>query len=208
MTTSTDGTLGPDFEEPEVVVVDLEDRELGTERKTAAHRSPGVLHRAVSVFVFDGDRRLLLQRRAGSKYHFAGLWSNTCCTHPEPGESPVEAGERRLAEELGFTCRLESVGSFVYRAEDDGSGLVEHEFDHVLRGTYDGEVAPEPAEVDDVRSVTVDDLQREMLERPAEFTPWLTAALGVLLDARVHDPGTVGVAAAPAEASSITGERA
>ena len=142
----------------------------------AHHR--GLRHKAVSVFVMHGGA-LLLQRRALGKYHTPGLWANTCCTHPEPGEGVVAAGARRLDEELGFTCDLVDVGTFTYTATDPSSGLVERELDHVLVGRSDGPVDPDPAEVSETRWISVDDLRTEMAEHPDTFTPWLAEALEV-----------------------------
>ena len=96
---------------------------------------PGLLHRAVSVVIFDGDNRTLLQRRAPGTYHFANRWSNTCCTHPRSGEDPLAAARRRLTEEMGMTLELTEVGIFLYRAEDPVSGLVKNEYDHVFVST-------------------------------------------------------------------------
>src|SRR5689334_7965348 len=110
-----------------VVLVDERDREVGTMPKLAAH-AEGALHRAFSVFVLNAAGELLLQRRAAAKYHCGGLWTNSCCGHPRPGEPVADAARRRLREEMGFDCELASVGSFVYRAEV-GGGLVEHEYD-------------------------------------------------------------------------------
>src|SRR5689334_1861243 len=108
-----------------VIIVDPLDNEIGASEKLAAHRE-GKLHRAFSVFVFHDDA-LLLQRRADSKYHSPGLWTNTCCSHPRPGEGLTVAAHRRLSEEMGFDCDLEPAFSFVYRAQFP-NGLVEHEF--------------------------------------------------------------------------------
>ncbi|MBX3314796.1 MAG: isopentenyl-diphosphate Delta-isomerase [Actinobacteria bacterium] len=165
--------------EPTVVLVDSTDHQIGTLAKIDAHKAPGRLHRALSTFVVDRDGRLLLQRRASTKYHFAERWSNTCCTHPEPGEGVVAAGARRLDEELGFTCDLVDVGTFTYTATDPSSGLVERELDHVLVGRSDGPVDPDPAEVSETRWISVDDLRTEMAEHPDTFTPWLAEALEV-----------------------------
>jgi isopentenyl-diphosphate delta-isomerase len=116
-----------------VVLVDPLDNERGILDKMTAHSGEGQLHRAISVCLFDASARALLQRRATTKYHFAGRWSNACCTHPRPGEAPSAAAERRVVEELGVPIvRLTHCGSFVYRAADPASGLVEWELDHVF----------------------------------------------------------------------------
>jgi isopentenyl-diphosphate delta-isomerase len=165
-----------------VILVDERDRERGTAAKLAVHRS-GQLHRAFSVFVFDAAGRLLLQRRAGAKYHSGGLWTNTCCGHPRPGEDVVSAAERRLKEEMGFGAPLKQVGAFTYRA-DVGSGLVEHELDHVLVGAFDGEPAPAPGEVDAWRWLAPQSVLAACAAHPARYTPWLAEALGVALRGR------------------------
>lgn len=165
--------------QPDVVLVDEDDAVLGSMGKVDAHLPPGRLHRAISAVVFDAEGRLILQRRASSKYHFADRWSNTCCTHPLPGEDPVTSGERRLLEELGFTCRLEPAGRFRYRAEDEGSGLVEHEVDHVLVGVHDGPIDANPAEVSETRHLTLDEAFAELDRSPDAYTPWLRSVLEI-----------------------------
>jgi isopentenyl-diphosphate delta-isomerase len=164
----------------EVVLVDEQDAPIGTADKQEAHRS-GALHRAFSVFVFDGAGRLLLQRRAADKYHSGGLWANTCCSHPRPGEDVADAAHRRLREEMGFDCELSPAGSFVYRASL-GNGLTEHEFDHLLVGRFDGEPRPDPAEVGAWRVVRVPELRRDMAARPDRYAAWLSPALARLAE--------------------------
>lgn len=166
-----------------VVLLDPEGTEVGTMEKLAAHEGAGHLHRAFSVFLRDGDGRMLLHRRASSKHHFRDLWTNACCSHPRPGEAVTDAGARRVREELGITVdpgSLSEVGWFVYRAEDDGSGLVEHEWDHVLLGRFDGEPDPDPSEVGDWRWVTDDEVDAELAQDASRFTPWFPLALEVL----------------------------
>jgi isopentenyl-diphosphate delta-isomerase len=158
-----------------VVLVDDQDRDLGTEEKMAAHRS-GRLHRAFSVFVTDAEGRLLLQRRAATKYHSAGLWSNTCCGHPRPDEGVLAAAHRRLNEEMGFDCPLQERYSFVYRTEL-GGGLTEHELDHVVSGTFSGNPRPDPREVAEWRAVPVDDLFEDLARDPKRYSAWLRSAL-------------------------------
>jgi isopentenyl-diphosphate delta-isomerase len=153
-----------------VTLVNPDDREIGTEEKLSAHRR-GLLHRAVSAFIFDSAGRHLLQRRAPGKYHSAGLWSNACCGHPRPGESSAEAVARRLAEEMGVRSPLAPRLRFTYRAELDG-GLVEHEVDHVFTGTFDGTPDPDPAEVSEWRWIAPDALAAEMALAPGTFTAW------------------------------------
>jgi isopentenyl-diphosphate delta-isomerase len=163
-----------------VILVDNRDAPIGTAEKLAAHRA-GRLHRAFSVFVLSPRGEVLLQRRAQGKYHSGGLWSNTCCSHPRPGESTVEAARRRLREEMGFDCDLETACSFVYRAEV-GGGLVEHEYDHIFLGHWDGTPTPDPAEVEEWRWVPADELRRELRTRPGRFTYWFRVAMRELED--------------------------
>lgn len=165
--------------EEQVILVDEADREIGTAEKLAVHRD-GRLHRAFSVFVLDQGGRLLLQRRAPGKYHSADLWSNTCCGHPRPGEGALDAARRRLREEMGFECPLEPAGAFIYRAKL-ANGLVEHEYDRVFAGAFDGEPAPDPAEVSEWRWAAVDEILRALRRGRARYTVWLKPALDTLL---------------------------
>jgi isopentenyl-diphosphate delta-isomerase type 1 len=158
-----------------LVRVDEHDQEIGVVEKMSAHRE-GVLHRAFSVFVFDRSGRLLLQRRALDKYHSGGLWSNTCCSHPGPGERPIDAAHRRLEEEMGFDCPLTGGYAFTYRV-DVGNGLVEHEFDHVFVGQFDGEPRPDRAEVNDWAWKPLDEVRADIAARPSVYTVWFTIAL-------------------------------
>ena len=163
--------------EEQVILVDADDRELGAMDKMAAHERGGVRHRAFSVFVFDGQGRWLLQRRAEGKYHFPGLWTNACCSHPRPGEDTAEAAHRRLREELGFDCPLVERFRFEYRATSAAEGLTEHELDHVFTGVHEGEIRLDPGEVAAVRWIERTALEQELRERPETFTPWFKLAL-------------------------------
>jgi len=154
-----------------VILVDADDHPLGTMEKMRAH-AEGRLHRAFSVFVFDRAGRLLMQRRAASKYHSAGLWSNTCCGHPRPGEPVDLAADRRLFEEMGFRSQLREIFSFVYRVELDRQ-MVEHEVDHVLVAESDGSPSPNPAEVDDWKWIDLPRLRDDIARQPEAFTSWL-----------------------------------
>ncbi len=153
-----------------VVLVDEQDKEVGTMEKLEAHRE-GRLHRAISVFVFNNKRELLLQRRASGKYHSPGLWTNTCCTHPRPGESPRDAAQRRLEEEMQLTCKLHRKFSFIYKAALD-NGLTEHEFDYVFVGHTDAKPKPDADEVGEWRYMNVDELDKALKANPAQFTEW------------------------------------
>lgn len=168
-------------EQEQVVLVDERDVEVGVAPKLAAHTDPR-LHRAFSVFVFDPQGRMLLQRRADGKYHSAGLWSNTACGHPRPGEPTAQAAARRLGEEMGFLCPLEHRTMMLYRA-DVGAGLVEHELDHIFVGTFQGDPAPHPDEVSEWRWASPADLHADVAAAPERYTPWFRLALEKLFPA-------------------------
>jgi isopentenyl-diphosphate delta-isomerase len=164
----------------QVVLVDELDREVGVMEKLEAHHK-ALLHRAFSIFIFDGQGRMLLQKRAVSKYHSGGLWTNACCSHPGPGEAVLAAGERRLREELGFSTPLVKVFDFIYRTKFE-NGLTEYEFDHVLTGTYDGVVVPDREEVEEVKWVLLEELKAELFATPDAYTEWFKIALQAFLD--------------------------
>jgi isopentenyl-diphosphate delta-isomerase len=156
--------------EEQVVLVDENDAAVGTLEKQRAHVE-GRLHRALSVFVLNSRGEMLLQRRARGKYHSGGLWTNTCCSHPRPGEAVGQAARRRLREEMGIDTELTPLFEFTYRAQV-GPRLVEHEYDHVFAGLYDGEPLPSADEVDGWRWVPVADVAAQVREDPDAFTPW------------------------------------
>ena len=143
-----------------VILVNERDEPIGEMEKMEAHEK-GVLHRAFSVFIFNDNNELLLQKRASSKYHSGGLWSNSCCSHPRTGETIVEAGTRRLIEEMGFIVPLESVFSFIYKAELDNH-LTEHELDHVLIGRYNEAPKFNADEVEDWKYIDLDALANDI----------------------------------------------
>ena len=161
----------------DLILVDLDDRETGSAGKTETHRR-GLLHRAFSVFLFDGDR-VLVQKRADGKYHSGGLWANTCCSHPRSGESLSEAAARRLEQECGIEgVSLREAGRFVYRASFR-NGLTEYEYDHVLVGEYAGPFSPDPEEAAALRYVPLPELKRDMLAAPERYAVWFFTALGI-----------------------------
>src|ERR1700752_3630137 len=153
-----------------VVLVDEQDKELGTMEKLQAHRE-GKLHRAISVFIFNSEKKLLLQKRAAGKYHSAGLWTNTCCSHPKPNENTEHAATRRLREEMGMNCKLNHVFSFTYFAVFDNN-LSEHEFDHVFFGDSDAVPKPNPEEISDWRYVGMEEIESQLKQNPEQFTAW------------------------------------
>jgi isopentenyl-diphosphate delta-isomerase len=155
----------------DVVLVNSADQEIGTCEKLEAHVK-GLLHRAFSVFIFNDHGQLLLQRRAFGKYHSEGLWTNTCCSHQAPGESNIEAGQRRLLEEMGMHCELEESFSFEYRAELENA-LTEHELDHVLIGYANTDPSLNLEEAIDFKWIGLSELQRSIDTHPASFTAWL-----------------------------------
>lgn len=165
--------------EEQVILVDDWDIQIGFMGKMRVHRE-GLLHRAFSVFLFNDDGEMLLQKRSLGKYHSPGLWTNTCCSHPRPGESNEFAARRRLKEEMGISCDLIEAYSFVYKA-DVGNGLTEHEFDHVFTGITNALPSPDPNEVMAYRYLEIDHLLAEVSETPAAFTPWFKITLGSLL---------------------------
>ncbi len=158
----------------EVILVDTNDCQTGTMEKMEAHEK-GLLHRAFSVFILNNSGRILLQRRASGKYHSPGLWTNTCCSHPRPGE-PVEiAAVRRLQEEMGIKCSLKKLFTFIYRAEFD-NGLTEHELDHVFAGISDSIPVLNTEEADDYEYVDPDYLSKDIEKFPGKYTIWFRIA--------------------------------
>ena len=153
-----------------VILVDENDQEIGTMEKQEAHEK-GLLHRAFSVFVFNENKKLLLQQRALTKYHSAGLWTNTCCSHPRIGETIEQAAHRRLMEEMGFDCELSTKTSFIYKAAFE-NGLTEHEFDHVLVGSFNGEINFNPTEVKKFKWINLEELQIDLLQNNQNYTAW------------------------------------
>lgn len=158
----------------EVILVNEQDEPIGTMEKIEAHRQ-ALLHRAFSVFIFNSRGEMLLQQRALCKYHSAGLWTNACCSHPAPGESTADAAARRLREELGFTTELHKIFDFTYRTEFD-NGLIEHEFDHVFTGIYEGEIRPDHEEVKDYRYSGLPAISRSLQSHPEQYTSWFRIA--------------------------------
>lgn len=157
-----------------VILVDKKDSPTGIMEKMEVHRK-GLLHRAFSIFIFNLKGELLLQRRALEKYHSPGLWTNTCCSHPRPGEDIEEAAHRRLKEEMGFDCQLNKSFSFIYRTDFE-NGLTEHEYDHVFRGTYDGEIELNPEEVCDYKFMDLPSIKLDLSRNGKAYSSWFKIA--------------------------------
>lgn len=158
----------------EVILVDELDNEIGVMEKQEAHLSPN-LHRAFSVFIFNTKGEMLLQQRADEKYHSSGLWTNTCCSHPAPGEDIVESAKKRLNEEMGFTTEINEVFSFIYQAGLD-NGLTEYEYDHVFIGEYNSVVNPDAAEVKAYNYKSLDEIELDITQNPGLYTEWFKIA--------------------------------
>jgi isopentenyl-diphosphate delta-isomerase len=158
------------MKEEHVILVDENDNVLGLMPKMEAHEK-AVLHRAFSVFVFNDKHELMLQQRAFHKYHSPGLWTNTCCSHQRRGEGNIEAGKRRLMEEMGFETDLEEKTSFIYRATFD-NGLTEHELDHILVGNYNETPNINPDEVADWKWISLEDVKDDLVKHPESYTAW------------------------------------
>ncbi|MCK5637893.1 MAG: isopentenyl-diphosphate Delta-isomerase [Flavobacteriaceae bacterium] len=156
--------------EEQVILVNENDEQLGLMPKMEAHEKAR-LHRAFSVFVFNDNGELLLQQRAADKYHSPTLWTNTCCSHQRDGESNIEAGKRRLQEEMGFVCDLKEVFWFVYKAPFD-NGLTEHELDHVMVGYFNGYPEINKDEVESYKWMTLEDVKTDIKNHPEYYTEW------------------------------------
>lgn len=161
--------------EPQVILVDENDNPTGSGEKMRVHRE-GLLHRAFSIFVFNGRGEMLLQKRSKDKYHSGGLWSNTCCSHPGPDDALEHVIHNRLQEEMGFDCELKKIFSFTYKTMLDHE-LFEHEIDHVFVGTFDGNPCPNPEEVEEWKWTVIKDLLNDIAMNPDSYTFWFREAL-------------------------------
>lgn len=161
-----------------VILVDKNDLELGTIDKMEAHVK-GMLHRAFSVFLFNSKKEMLIHQRAAAKYHGGGLWTNACCSHPQPGEATKAGAIERLYFEMGIKCDLQKAFSFIYHAPVENN-LIEHEYDHVYMGFTDDEPAPHPDEVQDYRWISTADLKQEIALQPEKFTFWFKKAFSMI----------------------------
>ncbi len=159
-----------------VILVDDNDNQIGVEEKIAAHQNGGKRHRAFSILIFNDKNELMLQQRALSKYHCGGLWTNTCCSHPRPGEETEAAAHRRLQEEMGFDCELREKFSFNYTAPLDHD-LTENEHDHVFVGNYNLEPKINKEEAESWKWISMIELNKDVLENPDKYTFWFKVIL-------------------------------
>lgn len=156
------------------MLVDESDNQIGEMEKMEVHQK-GLLHRAFSVFILNSKTEMLLQQRADTKYHSAGLWTNACCSHPGTGENVLTAALKRLKEEMGFVTNIEHAFSFMYRAEFD-NGLIEHEFDHVFVGQYESAISPDEKEVKDYCYMSMEAIEAAISSHPQKYTSWFKIA--------------------------------
>ncbi|CAN5172972.1 isopentenyl-diphosphate Delta-isomerase [soil metagenome] len=158
------------MKEENVILVNENDEQIGVMPKMEAHQK-AMLHRAFSVFIFNDNDELMLQQRAHTKYHSPGLWTNTCCSHQREGETNIEAGKRRLMEEMGFSTELRDTVSFIYKAPFD-NGLTEHEYDHILVGKFNEEPILNPGEAADYKWLSLEEVKKDMVINPDLYTAW------------------------------------
>lgn len=156
--------------EDAVILVDEHDNELGTMPKLEAHIT-GTLHRAFSLFIFNSEQQLLIQQRAISKYHSGGLWANTCCSHPRPNEPLLNAIHRRLDEEFGMRCDMQSIGNVLYN-EQVTDNLIEHEYDHLFLGFSDDTPQYNPDEIMNYRWISLEKLYQDIKNNPQNYSVW------------------------------------
>lgn len=152
-----------------IIRVDENDKKIGEIEKLKAHKE-AVLHRAFSIFILNDEGEMLLQKRADDKYHGGGLWSNACCSHPTEDDNLQKQAERRLMEEMGFRTKIGKIGEAKYNLEV--GNLIEHEYDHLFIGTYNGEIKPNPKEVSDYRWISLENLEKDLKTNPDIYTPW------------------------------------
>jgi len=159
----------------EVILVNFQDQVIGKMEKLEAHQK-GLLHRAFSVFVFNSNKELLLQKRALGKYHSEGLWTNTCCSHPSPGETIENAAKRRLQEEMGYSCQLNTTFSFIYDVQLDNE-LIEHELDHVVIGISNVDPILNSEEASDFKWMCLKEIKEDIKSNSENYTSWFKIIL-------------------------------
>lgn len=154
----------------EVVLVDVNDKEIRSETKTNAHKQP-LLHRAFSIFLYNSKKEILIQKRAANKYHSPNLWANACCSHPKKGENITDSAKERLKDEIGVNTEIKELFSFIYlnKFNDD---LYEYEYDHVFLGKYDGNVTLNEEEASETKWTTIEDLEKDLTENPLKYASW------------------------------------
>lgn len=160
-----------------VILVDKNNRKIGTEEKIKAHKE-GKLHRAFSIFIFNSKKKLLIQKRHDNKYHSGGLWTNTVCSHPKPNETYQQAVHRRLKEEMGFDCKLKKLFCFIYKAEFP-NGLIENEYDCIFIGKFNGKPKPNPKEIMSYKWISIGELRKEIKKHPKKYSYWLKKVLRI-----------------------------
>ncbi|MBU4308868.1 MAG: isopentenyl-diphosphate Delta-isomerase [Nanoarchaeota archaeon] len=168
-----------------VILINKNNRKIGEEEKIKAHKQRK-LHRAFSIFVFNSKGKLLIQQRAKSKYHCAGIWANTCCSHPKPNETYNHAVHRRLKEEMGFDCKLKKLFCFIYNTGFK-NGLIENEYDFVFIGKFDGEVKPNKKEVMNYKWISIKDLKKNIKKNSNKYSVWLKIALNKLKSLQIKE---------------------
>ncbi len=169
----------------DIILVDENDKKIGEGEKMDVHEK-GKLHRAFSIFIFNNKSELMLQKRVAVKYHSPNLWSNTCCSHPRPGEKTLDGAIRRLKEEMGFNCSLEELLSFIYEVKFS-NGLTENEYDHVFVGEYNDKPNLNLNEASDWKWVDLEDLEKDIRKNPENYTHWLKLCLNKLISATTSD---------------------
>ena len=167
--------------EEKVVLVNENNEVLGLMPKIEAHEK-GLLHRAISILLYNSSGEMLIQQRAKTKYHWPLIWSNAVCSHPREKEDFQEAAQRRLKEELNINCSLEEIYRFIYKAKDEQTGLIEHEYDVVFKGVYDDEIPFNPDEIESIRWIDLDQLSQEIESQPEKFSFWFKEILKNLGD--------------------------
>lgn len=165
-----------------VLLVDEQDNQIGVMEKMQAHKE-ALLHRAISVFIFNDKNEMLLQQRAAEKYHSPLLWTNACCSHPRPGEVLIDTAHRRLKEEMNMACNLSHQFSFIYKAVLE-QGLTEHEYDHVFFGISNAVPEPNPAEVADWKYMHIADIEKDIQLNPESYTIWFKLMLAKIKSIR------------------------
>jgi len=164
-----------------IILVDKKDNEIGVGEKLKVHQE-GKLHRAFSIFIFNSKGEMLLQKRAKTKYHSPGLWTNTCCSHPGPNKNLEEEAKRRLKEEMGINCQLKEIFSFIYKV--NLGSLIEHEFNHVFIGKFNGKPIVNAKEADDWEWINTKELKKDVRKNPEKYAYWFRLILDRVL--KIH----------------------